>query len=55
MMTNNRNSSSQYVDYSLMSWLRVPKLLRLYRVRQVCGASGPLYPSVPPHSDLIPP
>ena len=38
MMTTNRNSSTNFVDYSLMAWLRVPKLLRLYRVWQAFKA-----------------
>ena len=34
MMSTTRRSATSYVDYTLMAYLRFPKLLRLYRVHQ---------------------
>ena len=40
MMSTTRRSANAYVDYSLMAYLRVPKLLRLYRVYQQLKTSS---------------
>ena len=39
MMSTTRRSATSYIDYSLMGYLRIPKLLRLYRVYQVSKGS----------------
>lgn len=40
MMSTTRRSATAYVDYTLMAYLRVPKLLRLYRVLQAMKTSN---------------